>query len=93
VDIVTNLKLNRLSAVLRRVRKIEKSAYYFCHVRPSVRPSACISVTVTGRIVLKFDIEDLNENFARKGEVCYNRAKVLHILHGDLNRHTGAIFE
>jgi hypothetical protein len=36
----------------------------------SVRPSAYISVTLTGWIVLKFDIEDLHENFSRKGEVC-----------------------
>jgi hypothetical protein len=45
---------------LRRVRKIAKSDYYVRHVRPSVRPSACLplrnNLASTGRIFIKFDI-------------------------------------
>jgi len=39
------------------VRIVAKITYYVRHVRPSVRPSACISAGPSGRIPVKPDIE------------------------------------
>jgi len=40
-----------------RVLVVAKSAFYLRHIRPSVRPYACIS-TATGRIYVIFDTGD-----------------------------------
>jgi len=53
---VSTLKL------FRRVRIFPKSAYYLRHIRLS----ACTSVAVTGRISVKFDIEDFLVNLSWK---------------------------
>jgi hypothetical protein len=42
--------------IFRRVRKIAKSDYSLCHVRPSVLPSARNNSAPTGRIFIKFQL-------------------------------------
>ena len=46
----------------RRVRVVAKSACLLRHVRPSVRPSACIHVAPTGRISVESDNGYFYEN-------------------------------
>jgi hypothetical protein len=58
----------------------------------SVRPSAClpahlsarISAAPTGRISVKFDIEDFYEDQPRNSKFGYNRTKISDTLHEDL---------
>jgi hypothetical protein len=43
-----------------RFRHIHGKLLLVCDVCSPVRPSACTSVALTGRIFVKFDIEDLH---------------------------------
>ena len=42
-----------------RVPVVAKSAHYLRHIRPSVRPYACINTAATGRIYVIFDMGTL----------------------------------
>ena len=50
----------------RHVRIILISGSYLRHVRPSVRPSACIRPTAAGRIFVKFHIDGFYESVSGK---------------------------
>jgi hypothetical protein len=56
----------------RRVRIVAEDTITFVNILPSIRLSVCvftrISVASTGRISVKFDIEDFYENLSRNSK-------------------------
>jgi hypothetical protein len=57
--------LLRCSLSFRCVRIVAKTAYYLCHVRPSIRPPECINEARIRRISMKFHMADFYENLSR----------------------------
>jgi len=49
-------KASPLFCLFRCVRIVAKTAYYLCHVLPSIRPPQCISEARINRSSVKFDI-------------------------------------
>jgi hypothetical protein len=58
--------------LFRGVRLVAKSAYYIRRVGPSVRTYVRISSAPTGRISMKFDTGDFNENLLIKSKFRYH---------------------
>ena len=53
-------------SISRRVGTLAERAYWFRHIRTSIRLSACIGSAPTGQISVKFDIGDFHKNMSRK---------------------------
>ena len=56
----------KIFIVFRRHCIVAKRAFYFRHVRLSLRPSAFISMAPTRRLPMKFDIGDFHEKSVKK---------------------------
>jgi hypothetical protein len=70
---------------IRRVRVVANSARELNHVHPPARLCSCTGAAPTGRISVKFDIEDINDGLSGKNfGAFYVKTKVPFIVPGDI---------
>jgi hypothetical protein len=70
---------------IRRIRVVANSASQLNHFHPPVRLCSCTSAAPTGRISVKFDMEDFNDGLSDKTfGAFYVKTKVRFIVPGDI---------